>query len=284
MRTGSRWTVVALVSALVAGWPGGAASQRRVPEVPYVPTAMEVVDEMLALASVGPGDVVYDLGSGDGRIVVTAAARHGARGVGYDLDASLVRRARENARAAGVEERVRFVQGDLFEADLRPATVVTLYLLASVNLKLRPRLLEELRPGTRVVSNTFSMGDWRPDSVVAVPAADDFGPRIYFWVIPARAAGSWEVAVDGRRYTLRVEQEFQKVRGTVDARGWLLPMEDAALVGDRLRFSVREMVDGRVRTLRFDGRVAGDAMEGTLRAEGAPGPAAWSARRVRAGR
>lgn len=152
-------------------------------DVPYVPTPQEVVEGMLELAQVKKTDVVYDLGCGDGRIVITAAKKYGARGVGVDINPERIKEAEENARKAGVTDRVRFIQGDLFKADIHEATVVTLYLLSSVNLKLRPKLLSELRPGTRVVSNTFDMGDWKPDKQTEVN-----GRTLYYWVIPKKTA------------------------------------------------------------------------------------------------
>jgi precorrin-6B methylase 2 len=151
-------------------------------EVPYVPTPENVVAEMLKVANVKKTDVVYDLGSGDGRIVVTAAQKYGARGIGYDLNPERIQEANENAKRAGVTDKVAFRQGDLFQADLREATVVTLYLLPSVNLKLRPKLFSELKPGTRVVSHDFDMGDWKPEKTI-----DLDGHKIYYWVIPADA-------------------------------------------------------------------------------------------------
>jgi hypothetical protein len=152
-------------------------------DVPYVPTPDAVVARMLEVAKVGPGDLLYDLGSGDGRIVVTAAQRYGARGVGYDLNPRRIEESNENARRAGVADRVRFEQKDLFEADLSGATVVTLYLLPDVNLKLRPKLLKDLAPGTRVVSHNYGMGDWQP---VSVDEVDVGGVRhyVYYWTVP----------------------------------------------------------------------------------------------------
>jgi SAM-dependent methyltransferase len=150
-------------------------------DVPFVPTPEHVVDEMLTLAEVGPNDVVYDLGSGDGRIVITAAKKHGARGVGIDIDPKRIQEARENARRAGVADRVEFREGDLFKADIKDATVVTLYLLSSVNLQLRPKLLKELKPGTRVVSHAFEMGDWKPVATRKLGAT-----TVYYWVVPER--------------------------------------------------------------------------------------------------
>lgn len=152
-------------------------------DVPYVPTPDSVVARMLEVAKVGSGDLLYDLGSGDGRIVITAAQKYGARGVGYDLNPKRIEESNENARKAGVTDRVRFEQKDLFEADLSGATVVTLYLLPSVNLKLRPKLLKDLAPGTRVVSHNYGMGDWEPVSVdeIDVDGAKHF---VYYWVVP----------------------------------------------------------------------------------------------------
>jgi tRNA A58 N-methylase Trm61 len=150
-------------------------------DVPFVPTPEAVVDEMLALAKVQPGDVVYDLGSGDGRIVIAAAKKHGARAVGIDIDPQRIREARSNARAAGVGNRVEFRQADLFKSDISEATVVTLYLLTAVNRQLRPKLLSELKPGTRVVSHGFDMGDWQPVATRHVGHS-----TVYFWIVPER--------------------------------------------------------------------------------------------------
>lgn len=155
---------------------------RRDPDVVYVPTPQPVVDAMLELAEVRPGDVLYDLGSGDGRIPIAAARRHGVRAVGIDIDPDMVREARANARNAGVAHLVRFEEGDLFQADFRDADVVTLYLLDSLNLKLRPRLLAELEPGTRIVSHEFDMGDWMPERVLQVGNS-----TLYRWTVPERA-------------------------------------------------------------------------------------------------
>ena len=151
-------------------------------DVPYVPTMPELVDEMLKLANVGKDDVVYDLGCGDGRLVIAAVKKFGAkRGVGIDIDPQRIKESNENAQAAGVADRVRFIEQDLFKADISEATVVTLYLLPDVNLKLRPKLWAELKPGTRVVSNAFDMGDWKYEKFTS------FGEQpMYFWTIPAK--------------------------------------------------------------------------------------------------
>ena len=167
--------------------PSGAVTQPeagtryRQPDVIYVPTPRAVIDEMLRIAKVQADDVIYDLGCGDGRIVITAAQEYGARGIGIDIDPQRIREANENARQAGVTDRVRFLNEDLFEADISQATVVTLYLLESLNEKLRPKLLRELRPGTRIVSHDFKMGDWEPEQAIEMN-----GHRVYFWTVPAR--------------------------------------------------------------------------------------------------
>jgi SAM-dependent methyltransferase len=160
-------------------------------DVPYVPTTEKAVQEMLKLAQLKESDVLYDLGCGDGRIVVAAAKQYGARGVGIDIDPQRIQEARANARAAGVESLVRFEQKDLFQAEFGEATVVTLFLLPTINLRLRPRLLKQLKPGTRLVSNTFDMGDWKPEKVVNLDTYEDpefygLSQTLYLWTIPAK--------------------------------------------------------------------------------------------------
>jgi len=165
--------------------------RKRQPDVPYVPTTEEAVRAMLKLADVKKADIIYDLGCGDGRIVIAAAKTYGARGVGIDIDPDRIQEARENAKKAGVENLVRFEENDLFQANFREATVVTLFLLPSINLKLRPKLLQDLKPGTRVVSNTFNMGTWRPEKEQSLPGADDdeigsLSHKFFLWKIPRR--------------------------------------------------------------------------------------------------
>ena len=150
-------------------------------DVPYVPTRQVVVDAMLDLAKVSKNDVLYDLGCGDGRIVITAAKKYGATGTGVDIDPERISEAKQNAKEAGVTSKVNFMEGNLFEMDLSKASVVTLYLLPSVNLKLRPQLLEQLKPGTRIVSHAFDMGDWEPEQTISVD-----GATIYLWTIPEK--------------------------------------------------------------------------------------------------
>ena len=179
-----------LIAAIVAVSTAAAQNSKplRQPDVPYVPTTEVAVQAMLKLAGVTRNDVLYDLGCGDGRIVIAAAKMYGARGVGIDINPERIAEAKENARKAGVENLVRFEENDLFQADIHEATVVTLFLLNSVNLKLRPKLLANLRPGTPIVSNTFDMGDWKPEREVTLEGNDDefLSRNLYLWKIPPR--------------------------------------------------------------------------------------------------
>ena len=174
-------TLILLASVLTLSLAQAQVRQAQTPDVIFVPTPQDVVDEMLRIADVKKGDVLYDLGSGDGRIPVTAAKRFGVRAVGIDIDPERIREANENARRNGVTDLVKFRQEDLFKADFREATVVTLYLLPDLNVKLRPKLWAELKPGTRIVSHQFEMGTWKPEKVVEVN-----GRTVYFWTVPAR--------------------------------------------------------------------------------------------------
>lgn len=178
MRFGSIAIAFALIFSLAPAQEQQPPYRPR-PDVPYVPTPDDVVQAMLKLAGVQKSDVVYDLGCGDGRIVIAAARVYGAHGVGVDINPDRIRDARINAKQAGVEDLVKFVEGDLFDADIKEASVVTLYLLPSINLKLRPKLWRDLKPGTRVVSHAFDMGDWKPQKTDEV----DSRP-VYFWTIP----------------------------------------------------------------------------------------------------
>ena len=173
-----------IVHAASASAQQAAPAPAREPDVVFVPTPPEVVDAMLDLANVAKGDVVYDLGCGDGRIVI-AAAKRGATGVGIDIDPERIKEAEANAKAAGVTGRVKFLQADLFETDLRPATVVTLYLLPELNKKLQPKLMKELRPGSRIVSHAFDMGDWKAEQT-----RDVDGRNVYFWTVPRQPAAA----------------------------------------------------------------------------------------------
>jgi precorrin-6B methylase 2 len=180
-RRTDKWLLAGTI-AIAIGSAFVYAQEQMTTDVPYVSTPQIVVDKMLEVAAVTKNDVVYDLGSGDGRIVISAAKKYGVRGVGVDIDPQRIKEANANAVLAGVADRVKFIEQDLFKIDLKEASVVTLYLLPEVNLRLRPKLWRELKPGTRVVSHAFDMGDWKPEQTVQVD-----GRTIYYWVIPKDA-------------------------------------------------------------------------------------------------
>jgi hypothetical protein len=268
---------IAFILALPLLFPDPARAQHadRPRDVGFVATPMSLVTGMLDLAGVADSDVVYDLGSGDGRIVI-AAARRGARGVGIELDSLLVAESRTSADTAAVADRVEFRRADLFRTDLRSATVVTLYLGAALNQRLRPKLLRELRPGARVVSQAFDMGDWRPDSVVTIRSREVAATPVHLWVIPADVAGRWSLTVesgdgDGERLQLLVSQRYQRARGTASPGRSPVELERVRLRGDSLVFSL-----GR---RRFAGRVVGDSAWGTVASAGDP-PRRWRAVRT----
>lgn len=212
----SRSRRLALASLLLAFASAATAS---VEEVPFVVTPDNVTQAMLEMARVGPADHVIDLGSGDGRIVITAARRFGASGLGVEIDPALVARSVENARRAGVEAKAKFVEQDLFTTDLSAATVVTLYLLPDVNLKLRPSLLA-LKAGTRIVSHDWDMGDWKPDRTITLPAATKTtGTRkasdVHLWIVPADADGLWCGTGNATGTKMTITQQYQRATGTV---------------------------------------------------------------------
>jgi SAM-dependent methyltransferase len=200
-------------------------------DVGWVPTSQALLDQMLDMASVTSRDYVIDLGSGDGRTVI-AAAKRGARALGIEYDPSLVEWATRKAAAEGVGARARFVKADLFESDLSQATVITMYLLPEINLKLRPRLLE-LAPGTRIVSNTFTMEEWDPDQTTTVHGNCFEWCTALLWVVPAKVAGVWRLP----QGTLTIKQEFQRIRGTFSSAGSTVPIENGRLLGNRVTFT-----------------------------------------------
>jgi hypothetical protein len=254
----------------------GAAAQSESPpprDAPYFPTPQSVVDRMLQLAKVGPDDFVIDLGSGDGRIVITAAKRFGARGIGIEIEPSLVNQANWYARRDGVADRAKFVEQDLFQTDLRPATVLTLYLFRELNIKLAPRILEQLRPGARVVSHDWDLGDWPPDHQETMPAPDKAvgvsrESKVLLWVVPARLQGAWRVETsfaDAPRGAAALRQRYQHFDGT---------LEGGALQGGRARgTSVVFAVTGATPFAgRYEGSAEGNAIAGrVVRADGAAG-------------
>lgn len=234
----------ALTLAQSAQKPFEPVSGQEGKDVVWVPTPQPTVEAMLDLTGVTATDHVIDLGSGDG-VTVISAARRGATAMGVEFNPDMVALSERRAKEAGVADRVRFVQGDLFEADLSKATVITLFLLTDINLKLRPKLLE-LAPGTRIASNTFTMGDWEPDAQATASPCESWCTALS-WIVPAKVAGTWRLG-DGR--TLMLAQQYQMVSGTLDAQ----PIADGRLRGAEIAFTVG------ART--YTGRVEGGTMRG----------------------
>ena len=263
---------IALAALLLAATPAFAASS-----VPYVPTPQNVVERMLEVAKVTSQDYLIDLGSGDGRIVVTAAKKHGARGFGVDLNPTRISEANANAREAAVTSQVSFYQRDLFETDLTPATVITMYLLPRVNLELRPKLLD-LKPGTRIVSHDFSMGDWKPELHEQLDAHGKYGGSgglsdIYLWIIPAKVNGTWrsQLQVRGKpvTYEITFAQQYQMISGTASVAGRSVVLRNAQVNGAALAFDFTAELDGAPIKHSFSGRVDGASVTGTVDLAGA---------------
>ena len=284
------WTIILIVSVL-SFWVTG-YTQEREPDVIFVPTPEEVVMEMLNTARVTQNDIVYDLGCGDGRIVITAAKVFGARGLGVDIDPVRIKESNENAQKIGVTDRVKFIERDLFKTDISEATVVFLYLLTELNIQLRPKLFKELKPGTRIVSHEFDMGDWKPDRTGVVRNVKllytpnyptDKDVDFYYWVIPANGAGMWRwtmaLSKGKQEYTLRLAQKFQEISGVVNVNGQEIAITDARLTGDQLTFTLRDYTSKEKAVIRFNGRISNDTIQGLVEA----GPSAqiynWAARR-----
>ena len=256
---------VALCAVLLVAAPLHA---QRSLDVPFVPTNHATVEAMLRIANVGPNDFVIDLGSGDGRILIAAARLRGARGFGVDLDPQRVKEAIDGAKAAGVADRVQFHQRNLFDTRIAEATVVTMYLLPRVNLELRPRLLAELKPGTRVVSHDFDMGDWQADLRTSVRGA---GSEVYFWVIPAQVAGRWRIETVSPRgqppFEVEFKQKYQEIEGVARGLERAVTVRDARIDGDRIAFTLVDDGDFAHR-VRYEGRLAAGVIEGVARGDG----------------
>ena len=257
-----------LVLAFGSTWPANAD------EVPYVTTPDNVVEAMLSIAGVKAQDNLVDLGSGDGRIVITAARRYGARGVGIEYDKELIAQSRATAKRAGVADKVQFLKQDIFASDIRRATVVTMYLLPEVNLDLRPRILFELRPGTRVVSHDWNMGDWEPDDLRVIPTPGKTvypleRSTVYLWVVPARLAGYWRGTLSGPEGDEPVVIEFRQRFQNASASVWLkrFTLEGAVRIRGEsvsLKLDRSSLKPGSV-PLEFTLRAAGDRIEGEAR-------------------
>jgi SAM-dependent methyltransferase len=233
-------------------------------DVVWVPTPQALVDSMLDAAKVTANDYVIDLGSGDGRTVITAAKR-GAKALGIEYNPDMVELSKRNAAKEGIGEKAAFMQADLFQSDFSQATVITMFLLPDINLRLRPKILD-LKPGTRIVSNTFDMGDWTPDQTVQ--AGGDCGTycRALLWIVPAKVEGTWQ----SPQGELALEQKYQMISGTLKTANASAPIANGKLNGDQIAFNVGET--------SYAGRVSGDAIEGTATTGGKETP--WKATRA----
>jgi len=232
---------------------------------PFITTPEDVVERMLALAGTRPGDYVVDLGSGDGRIVIAAAKLHGAHGLGVDIDSRMVEISRENARRAGVSGLAAFEERDVFATDLSRATVVTIYLLPSLIDRLQPKLMDELRPGARIVSHAFAMKGWKPDRVEQVRIRSPYlrqgdESTIYFWIVPAQARGTWR----GGDWRLHVHQNFQEIEIEARVGSRTVAVTEAKIEGTAITFSGAGF--------SFRGRVESDVIAGELTRAGRPSP------------
>jgi SAM-dependent methyltransferase len=236
-------------------------------DVIWVPTPEDLVERMLRMAQTTPNDFVIDLGSGDGRIAIAAAKKFGARSMGIEYNPDMVELSTRNASKEGVAGKVRFAKADIFETDFSQATVITMYLLPGLNLKLRPKLLD-MKPGTRIVSHQFSMDDWQPDEIDNID-----GRRAYFWLVPAKVQGTWRLQSGAEGFDLTLDQRYQLLEGNVKIGPVNAGLRDAKLHGDQITFT---FVDGSGVRRDFTGRVSGNSMEGTVKPENGP-EARWTA-------
>jgi SAM-dependent methyltransferase len=260
-------------------------------DIGYEATPMPVVRSMLKLASVGPKDFVIDLGSGDGRIVITAAKEFRARGFGVDLNQDLVELSRKYAEKNGVAQRTSFSVKDLFMTDLSKADVVTMYLHPEVNMKLRPKLWDDLRPGTRVVSHDFHMGDWRPDEfmIIDIARVDRDDSILYLWIMPARISGAWQWCIPmlggEQNFSVDFNQHFQDIGGVATNQKGKWRLFDATLRGNRIAFSLVSEAHHRMIRQDYEGRVKGNVIEGSVTLSGGMEKTTfeWRASRTAAG-
>ncbi|MGH8697083.1 MAG: class I SAM-dependent methyltransferase [Burkholderiales bacterium] len=227
-------------------------------DVIWVPTPDDLVERMLRMAQTTSKDYVVDLGSGDGRTVIAAARKFGARSLGIEYNAEMVDLSTRNAVREGVTANAKFIRGDIFETDFTQATVVTMYLLPGLNLKLRPKILD-MKPGTRVVSHQFNMDDWHPDETTSLD-----GRRAYLWIVPAKVNGTWRILSGSDVWDATLEQRYQVVDGSIRLGALNAGLRETRLVGDRISFA---FVDGAGVRREFTGRVNGVAMDGTVRAD-----------------
>jgi SAM-dependent methyltransferase len=247
-------------------------------DVVWVPTPPQIVEFMLDVAKVTPADHVIDLGSGDGRIVI-AAAKRGATSLGVEFNPDLVQLSKEEAARQGVAERAQFIAQDMFQTDLSRASVLTTYLLPHLNVRARPQLLAQMKPGSRVVAYSFHMGEWQPDQVV-----QHNGLTVHFYLVPARAMGLWRWQLDGvgftRDYEMNVSQKFQFISGEARSKTSFAYLRDMRLEGDRISFTLTEEAGSSLAQTRYEGRIEGEKITGNARTNNQSSARPWSAVRV----
>ena len=284
-RLRQRWIVSCALVLLVGS--GIVVLAQELSKLPYVPTPQIVVDEMLKMASVTPKDFVIDLGSGDGRMIITAARNFKASGLGVDIDKSLVELSNKQAKAEGVADRARFIEQDMFKADIGKATVVTLYVLPDFMEKLRPKLLAELKPGTRIVAHDYYMSDWHPDRHISLTVPEKIKANgtdkayLYLWVVPSVVEGNWSMEFDhgGRARQLIVldfNQRYQMISASAENLAGPMKIDNTSLRGNDISFDLAVGAN----SYRFIGKVADGRMEGTAVTPGGARPVPWRAAKV----
>ena len=262
------------------------AGAQELSKLPYVPTPQIVVDEMLKLANVGTADFVVDLGSGDGRMIITAARNFKAKGLGVDIDAGLVSLAQKQAKAAGIADLAKFIEQDMFKADVSKATVITLYVLPDFMEKLRPKLLKELRPGTRIVAHDYHMGDWYPDRQFSMTVPEKVKANgtdkayLYLWIVPSLISGDWRMELDtesGRQIVaLSINQRYQMINASAENIFGPMKIDNATLRGDQISFDLPL----GAQTYRFTGKVENSKMAGNAVTSGGTRPVPWRASKL----
>ena len=242
-------------------------------DAPYIATEYRVVEAMLKPLELRSGDIIYDLGCGDGRIVIEAVKKFGVRGVGIDIDPRRIVESKANAIAARVSDRTVFLQKDLFESDIREATAVAIFLFPEMNQKLIPKFYNELKPGTRIVSHNFGIGEWRPDQEIPLRVGIDGFHKVLFWILPANVSGAWQGKFKKEDWTLQITQKFQSIHGRLTRNGKdFSPISKATIQGENISFSFVQ--ENRKLLLAFEGKVTGHALEGTIK-EGGVSRGTW---------
>jgi len=270
-------------------WPAAQAPAQELSKLPYVPTPQIVIDEMLKLANVTAKDFVVDLGSGDGRVIISAAKTYKANGLGVDIDPKLVELSNQDAKAQGLANRAKFIEQDMFKADLSKATVVTLYVLPDYMEKLRPKLIAEMKPGTRIVAHDYSMGEWVPDRQLELTVPEKKAANgtdkayLYLWLVPSVVSGQWCMNFDRgtgkpQWIVLSFNQRYQMLAAVAETILAPLSIESPTLKGDEIDFFLTIGTSN----FRFSGKVLGDKLEGAAVSANAPKPIPWRANKVRA--